>query len=175
MGLTPRQSEILKYVTEYSQRRGYAPTLQEIGDRFGLSSVATVHKHISHLVEKGYLRRERPAVLLAAKDRAGRIALLARERGYEVGGCDANVYPPMSTQLRKLGIEIHEGLDAQQLDVNPDCVVVGNVMRRGLPVVEAMLDRGLMPLMSHRNRNAVRLVRFQSIAEPLETLAGSWA
>ena len=59
MGLTPRQSEILQYITEYSQRRGYAPTLQEIGDRFGLSSVATVHKHISHLVEKGYLKRER--------------------------------------------------------------------------------------------------------------------
>ena len=59
MGLTPRQAEILQYITEYSQRRGYAPTLQEIGDRFGLSSVATVHKHIAHLVEKGYLRRER--------------------------------------------------------------------------------------------------------------------
>jgi repressor LexA len=59
MGLTPRQAEILQYITEYSQRRGYAPTLQEIGKRFGLSSVATVHKHISHLVEKGYLRRER--------------------------------------------------------------------------------------------------------------------
>ena len=59
MGLTPRQAEILAYVTEYSEERGYAPTLQEIGDRFGLSSVATVHKHVSHLVEKGYLKRER--------------------------------------------------------------------------------------------------------------------
>jgi len=59
MGLTPRQSEILTFITEYSDSRGYAPTLQEIGARFGLSSVATVHKHISHLVEKGYLRRER--------------------------------------------------------------------------------------------------------------------
>ncbi len=59
MGLTPRQAEILTYITEYSDSRGYAPTLQEIGDRFGLSSVATVHKHVSHLVEKGYLRRER--------------------------------------------------------------------------------------------------------------------
>lgn len=59
MGLTPRQAEILAYITEYSEERGYAPTLQEIGDRFGLSSVATVHKHVSHLVEKGYLKRER--------------------------------------------------------------------------------------------------------------------
>ena len=59
MGLTPRQADILAYITEYSTIRGYAPTLQEIGDKFGLSSVATVHKHISHLVDKGYLRRER--------------------------------------------------------------------------------------------------------------------
>ena len=59
MGLTPRQAEILAYVTAYSEERGYAPTLQEIGARFGLSSVATVHKHVRHLVDKGYLRRER--------------------------------------------------------------------------------------------------------------------
>lgn len=59
MGLTPRQAEILAYITAYTQERGFAPTLQEIGDRFGLSSVATVHKHVGHLVEKGYLRRER--------------------------------------------------------------------------------------------------------------------
>jgi repressor LexA len=59
MGLTPRQAEILAYITEYSEIRGYAPTLHEIGEKFGLSSVATVHKHISHLVDKGYLRHER--------------------------------------------------------------------------------------------------------------------
>ena len=60
MGLTPRQAEILAFITEYSEEQGYAPTLQEIGRTFGLSSVATVHKHVSHLVDKGYLRRERP-------------------------------------------------------------------------------------------------------------------
>ena len=60
MGLTPRQAEILAYITEYSEEQGYAPTLQEIGRRFGLSSVATVHKHVSHLVDKGYLARSRP-------------------------------------------------------------------------------------------------------------------
>ncbi len=59
MGLTPRQAEILAFITEYAEERGYAPTLQEIGARFGLSSVATVHKHVAHLVEKGYLKRER--------------------------------------------------------------------------------------------------------------------
>lgn len=59
MGLTPRQAEILNYITEYNDLKGYAPTLQEIGDKFGLSSVATVHKHISNLVDKGYLARQR--------------------------------------------------------------------------------------------------------------------
>ncbi|MFH1842146.1 MAG: transcriptional repressor LexA [bacterium] len=59
MALTRRQAEILAYITEHIQARGYAPTLQEIGSRFGLSSVATVHKHLSHLVEKGYLQRGR--------------------------------------------------------------------------------------------------------------------
>jgi len=73
----------------------------------------------------------------------GGIAALARAAGHEVTGCDRNVYPPMSTQLRSLGIDIHEGVDAAQLDINPDRVVVGNVMSRGVEVVEAMLDRGM--------------------------------
>ncbi|RZV33393.1 MAG: UDP-N-acetylmuramate:L-alanyl-gamma-D-glutamyl-meso-diaminopimelate ligase [Chromatiales bacterium] len=73
----------------------------------------------------------------------GGVAALARAAGHEVTGCDRNVYPPMSTQLKSLGIEIHEGVDAGQLDINPDCVVVGNVMSRGVDVVEAMLDRNM--------------------------------
>jgi UDP-N-acetylmuramate: L-alanyl-gamma-D-glutamyl-meso-diaminopimelate ligase len=73
----------------------------------------------------------------------GGVAALARAAGHKVTGCDRNVYPPMSTQLRKLDIEIHEGVDAAQLDIGPDCVVVGNVMTRGTEVVEAMLDRGM--------------------------------
>lgn len=73
----------------------------------------------------------------------GGIAVLARAAGHRVTGCDGNVYPPMSTQLRDLGVEIHEGFDAAQLDEEPDCVVVGNVMSRGVDVVEAMLDRGI--------------------------------
>ena len=72
----------------------------------------------------------------------GGIAALARAAGHKVTGCDRNVYPPMSTQLRKLGIDIHEGVDAAQLDIEPDCVLVGNVMSRGVDVVEAMLNRG---------------------------------
>ena len=74
----------------------------------------------------------------------GGLARIARERGHRVTGCDAQVYPPMSGQLRELGIELHEGYDAAQLDRHPaDLIVVGNAMTRGKPVVEAMLDRGL--------------------------------
>ena len=71
----------------------------------------------------------------------GGVAALARAAGHKVTGCDRNVYPPMSTQLKDLGIEIHEGVDADQLAIDPDCVVVGNVMSRGVDVVEAMLNK----------------------------------
>lgn len=73
----------------------------------------------------------------------GGIALLAREQGYRVTGSDANVYPPMSTQLESAGIELMEGYDAVHLQPAPDCVVVGNAMTRGNPAVEYMLDAGL--------------------------------
>lgn len=71
----------------------------------------------------------------------GGVAALARAAGHRVTGCDANVYPPMSTQLSSLGIDIIEGYDPSQLDSAPDYVVVGNAMVRGNPVVEAMLNR----------------------------------
>ena len=73
----------------------------------------------------------------------GGVAALARAAGFKVTGCDDAAYPPMSTQLRELGIEIHEGFDAAQLDPEPDCIVVGNVMSRGNEAVEAMLNLGI--------------------------------
>jgi UDP-N-acetylmuramate: L-alanyl-gamma-D-glutamyl-meso-diaminopimelate ligase len=74
----------------------------------------------------------------------GGLAKIAREAGHEVTGCDAQVYPPMSDQLRDLGIALHEGYDAEQLERYPaDCYIVGNAMTRGKPVVEELLNRGL--------------------------------
>ena len=73
----------------------------------------------------------------------GSLAQLARDMGHRVTGADANVYPPMSDQLRAAGIEIHEGYDAAQLDPAPDLVVIGNAMSRGNPAVEEVLNRGL--------------------------------
>ena len=73
----------------------------------------------------------------------GGIAAVAREAGWRVTGCDANVYPPMSDQLAALGIELTEGFDAAQLALRPDLWVVGNVVSRGNPLMEAILDAGL--------------------------------
>jgi UDP-N-acetylmuramate: L-alanyl-gamma-D-glutamyl-meso-diaminopimelate ligase len=72
----------------------------------------------------------------------GGIAALARAAGHRVTGSDENVYPPMSDQLQALGIELIEGYDPDQLKLDPDVVVVGNVMSRGKPLVEALLDSG---------------------------------
>jgi UDP-N-acetylmuramate: L-alanyl-gamma-D-glutamyl-meso-diaminopimelate ligase len=72
----------------------------------------------------------------------GGLAALAREAGHRVTGCDANVYPPMSEQLQALGIELVEGYGEQQLALAPDVFVVGNVVTRGNPLMEAVLDAG---------------------------------
>jgi len=73
----------------------------------------------------------------------GGIALLARAAGHRVTGCDANVYPPMSTQLEEQGIELIQGYGSEQLALNPDLFVVGNAISRGNPLLEEILDRNL--------------------------------
>lgn len=73
----------------------------------------------------------------------GGLALIARAAGHTVTGCDAGVYPPMSTQLEQQGIELIEGFEADQLALRPDLFVVGNVVSRGNPLMEAILDAGL--------------------------------
>ncbi len=72
----------------------------------------------------------------------GGLALLARAAGHRVTGCDANVYPPMSTMLEVQGITLMEGFGADQLAIKPDCFVIGNALSRGNPLIEAILDSG---------------------------------
>src|SRR5258705_12047278 len=72
----------------------------------------------------------------------GGIAAIASAAGYRVTGCDANVYPPMSDQLEALGIKLIEGFGEEQLKLKPDLWVVGNVVTRGNPLMEAILDQG---------------------------------
>ena len=73
----------------------------------------------------------------------GGIAAIARQAGYRVTGCDANVYPPMSTQLEAQGIELIDGFGVEQLELKPDVYVIGNVVSRGNLLMEAILDRNL--------------------------------
>ena len=73
----------------------------------------------------------------------GSLALLARALGHTVTGSDANVYPPMSTQLENAGVTIESGYLVEHLQPAPDLVVVGNAMKRGMDVIEYMLDTGL--------------------------------
>lgn len=73
----------------------------------------------------------------------GSLAILASEMGHSVSGSDQQVYPPMSDQLLAAGIHLHEGFDYNPADFKPDLVIVGNVMRRGLPCVEALLNSSL--------------------------------
>lgn len=72
----------------------------------------------------------------------GGVAMLARELHYKVTGSDQAIYPPMSTQLSSLGVEFLEGYQHDPLPLTPDEVVVGNVMRRGMPVLEGLLNKG---------------------------------
>jgi UDP-N-acetylmuramate: L-alanyl-gamma-D-glutamyl-meso-diaminopimelate ligase len=77
----------------------------------------------------------------------GGLAVLAKQAGHKVTGCDANVYPPMSTQLEARGIELIQGFDPEQVQLQPDLFVIGNVVSRGNPLMEEILNRGL-PYMS---------------------------
>jgi len=72
----------------------------------------------------------------------GGVAAIAQQSGHRVTGCDANVYPPMSEQLGALGVQLIEGYGADQLGLAPDLWVIGNVVTRGNPLMEAILDRG---------------------------------
>ena len=73
----------------------------------------------------------------------GGIAAIAKELGHTVTGSDENVYPPMSTQLESLGITLTQGYDVSQLSPRPDCVVIGNAMKRGNPCVEFVLNNNI--------------------------------
>jgi UDP-N-acetylmuramate: L-alanyl-gamma-D-glutamyl-meso-diaminopimelate ligase len=73
----------------------------------------------------------------------GGIAAIAKHAGFRVTGCDSNVYPPMSTQLEAQGIELISGFGTEQLELNPDIYVIGNVVTRGNPLMEEILKRNL--------------------------------
>ena len=73
----------------------------------------------------------------------GSLALLAKESGHQVTGSDTNCYPPISDQLDEMGIEVIPNYDIDQLKLQPDLIVIGNVMTRGMNIIEHILDNGL--------------------------------
>ena len=73
----------------------------------------------------------------------GSLAILAKQLGYRVSGSDANVYPPMSTQLQELGIDLMDGYSPEHLYPEPDLVIIGNALSRGNSAVEHVLNEGL--------------------------------
>ncbi|GAB4224467.1 MAG: UDP-N-acetylmuramate:L-alanyl-gamma-D-glutamyl-me so-diaminopimelate ligase [Francisella sp.] len=73
----------------------------------------------------------------------GSLAVLAKQKGYKVTGSDLNVYPPMSTYLESQGIEIIQGFDSEQLNTHPDEIIIGNIMKRGMPIIEKILAQKL--------------------------------
>jgi UDP-N-acetylmuramate: L-alanyl-gamma-D-glutamyl-meso-diaminopimelate ligase len=93
----------------------------------------------------------------------GGIAAIAREAGHRVTGCDANVYPPMSTQLEAQGIALIEGYGVEQLALGADVYVIGNVVTRGNPLMEEILDRGL-PYISGPQWLAENILRTRRVA-----------
>ena len=73
----------------------------------------------------------------------GSLAIIAKEMGFQVTGSDHSVYPPMSTQLERAGIILNEGYEETHLRSKPDLVVVGNALKRGMPIIEYMLNQGM--------------------------------
>lgn len=102
----------------------------------------------------------------------GGIAVLAKSAGHRVTGCDANVYPPMSTQLEAQGIELIEGFDPAQTKLAPDIYVIGNVVARGNALMEEILNQGL-PYISGPQWLAENILHPQNVSADTHAPSGA--
>ena len=168
--LTRRQREILDYLKEFIDERGYAPSLEEIGARFGLSSLATVHKHLMNLQEKGFIRRawNRSRSVELVQTRAGGRAVDLPLLGYVAAGEPIEAVVSAETvtvpedlvgarETYALRVRGSSMIDEQIRD--GDLVVVENrqVARNG-EVVVALLDGSDVTLKTfYREKNHIRL------------------
>jgi repressor LexA len=134
--LTKRQREILDYLNDFIQQHGYAPSLEEIGRRFGLSSLATVHKHLTNLQEKGFIKRawnrSRSVELMAARTAARALELPLL--GYVAAGA------PIEAVVGAESIAVPEGLvgrrDSYVLRVRGDSMIDEQIRDGDFVVVE---------------------------------------
>ena len=180
MHLTRRQKEILDFIREYLEREGYAPSLEEIGARFGLSSVATVHKHVQNLVEKGLLRkawnRSRSLELVDPREPAAlEIPLLgtvAAGAPIEAVATPDSIAVPASLVASKNCYALRVRGDSMVEDhiCDGDVVVVeSRELPRDGETVVALIQREEVTLKRfYRDGGKVRLVPANSRLEPME-------
>ena len=134
--LTRRQREILDYLTDFIEEHGYAPSLEEIGQRFGLSSLATVHKHLTNLQDKGFIRRawNRSRSVELVPTRMGARAIELPLLGYVAAGV------PIEAVVSTESVAVPEGLcgarDTYALRVRGDSMIDEQIRDGDLVVVE---------------------------------------
>src|SRR4026207_1079 len=129
--LTKRQREILDYLNDFIGQHGYAPSLEEIGRRFGLSSLATVHKHLTNLQEKGFIKRawnRSRSVEMVPTRTGGRAGRPARRRGRSGGRAPARPGGP-AVELPMLGY-VAAGLPIEAVASNETIAVPEDFVRK---------------------------------------------
>ena len=134
--LTKRQRQVLDYLNEFIEERGYAPSLEEIGQRFGLSSLATVHKHLTNLQEKGFIRRawNRSRSVEVVPTRMGARALDLPMLGYVAAGTPIEAV--VSAETVTVPEELVGALDTYALRVRGDSMIDEQIRDGDLVVVE---------------------------------------
>ncbi len=183
MPLTRRQAEILDFIRDYCEEQSYAPTLQEIGRKFGLSSVATVHKHVGQLVDKGYLRRARRnasrdlEVVGAVGQTGGSVAVPLL--GTVAAGMPIEALPDAEEvhlpeqwlgRRRTFALRVRGDSMIEEQIRDGDVVVVEEreTARNGETVI-ALVDGENVTVKQYQRRGAmIRLVPANSTMEPLE-------
>jgi len=134
--LTRRQREILDYLREFMEEHGYAPSLEEIGRRFGLSSLATVHKHLTNLQEKGFIKRSwnRSRSVELLPTRAGGTALELPLLGYVAAG--APIEAVVSTETVSVPEELVGRRETYALRVRGDSMIDEQIRDGDIVIVE---------------------------------------
>ena len=180
MHLTRRQREIFDYIQEYLQREGYAPSLEEIGTRFGLSSVATVHKHVQNLVEKGLLRKAwNRSRSLEVVDRSGSAATQIPLLGTVAAGAPIEAIPTPDTisvpadligskQCYALRVSGESMVDDHIVDGDLVLVESRNLPREGEAVVALIRREEVTLKRFYQDGGKVRLVPANPSLQPME-------
>lgn len=179
MYLTKRQKQILDYIASYLSERGYAPTLEEIGANFGLSSPATVYKHVQQLVRKGYLRKAKHQGRgLELVDVAAEQTIVAPLRGelrpgHPMSALEStetvNLPPGFSATSPVFVLEVRGDTMADELLTDGDLLVVEErTQARNGETVVAMLQEGRVTVGRYfRERGLVRIQRRGVSADPV--------